>query len=32
MLVIRLGDERVELAPGALRWLADHWDARRTKR
>lgn len=32
MLVAGLGDERVELAPGALRWLADHWDARRTRR
>jgi glycosyltransferase involved in cell wall biosynthesis len=32
MLVAGLGDERVELAPGALRWLADRWDARRTRR
>lgn len=32
MLVSGLGDKRVELAPGALRWLADRWDARQTKR
>ncbi len=31
MLVAGLADERVELAPGALRWLADRWDARRTE-
>jgi glycosyltransferase involved in cell wall biosynthesis len=32
MLVAGLGDERVELAPGALRWLADRFDARRKQR
>jgi glycosyltransferase involved in cell wall biosynthesis len=31
VFVARLGDRRARLAPGALRWLADRWDAERDR-